>query len=233
MSVEYLDHMGTDLTVVNSARVSFNKESDWEYLDPEYKSSSPWCAQLKEQDVKLINYLAKHAHWTPFAHCFVSFRIKVPMFVAMQLDKHTVGLVTNSVSRRYVDDEPEFWFPKEWRSRPTGSVKQGSSGVNDMVTPAGDLRMWFESQTYEQLNLYNEMIGNSVAPEMARMVLPQSMMVDWIWTGNLTSFFHVWRLRIDGHAQKEAQDFAKLLEQVVEPLFPHSWSALKDASTTH
>lgn len=122
--VEYLDHMGSDLSVVNAARVSFAKESDWVDEQP---GECPSVLKLPEQDKKLINYLAKHNHWSPFAHTSISFRVKAPIFVARQLVKHQVGLVWNEVSRRYVDDEPEFYFPEVWRGRPV-NAKQGSSG---------------------------------------------------------------------------------------------------------
>ena len=210
MSVELINSMGSDVSVVNAARVSFGKQVE----------------EFQDKDIKLINYLAKHNHWTPFAHAFLSFRIKAPIFVARQLVKHQVGLAWNEVSRRYVDDEPEFWFPKKWRSRPTDSVKQGSNGVNDMVTPTGDLRMWFESQTFEQLNLYNEMIGNNVAPEMARMVLPQNTMTEWIWSGSLAAFSRVCKLRLDPHAQQETTEVVQKIAELAEPLFPVSWKAL-------
>src|ERR1043166_5131845 len=130
--VELIDSMGSDLSVVNAARVSFHKESEWEHFVPETGQVKPpdWdtVERLGEKDQKLIGYLAKHGHWTPFAHAFLSFRIKAPIFVARQLVKHQVGLAWNEVSRRYVDDEPEFWFPDVWRGKPV-NAKQGSNGV--------------------------------------------------------------------------------------------------------
>lgn len=211
MSAELIDKMGSDLSVVNAARVSFAKEHK----------------ELQDNDPKLINYLAVHKHWTPFAHCFLSFRIKAPIFVARQLVKHQVGLAWNEVSRRYVDDEPEFWFPEVWRSKPV-NAKQGSSGINDMVTPGGDLVEWAYSQTQEQLNLYNEMIGNDVAPEQARMILPQNTMTEWVWSGSLAAFARVCKLRLDPHAQQETQEIARQIYDAVPSEFQHSWKALME-----
>lgn len=211
MSAELIDKMGSDLSVVNAARVSFAKEHK----------------ELQDNDPKLINYLAAHKHWTPFAHCFLSFRIKAPIFVARQLVKHQVGLAWNEVSRRYVDDEPEFWFPEVWRGKPV-NAKQGSSGINDMVTPGGDLVEWAYSQTQEQLNLYNEMIGNDVAPEQARMVLPQNTMTEWVWSGSLAAFARVCKLRLDPHAQQETQEIARQIYDAVPAEFQYSWKALME-----
>lgn len=211
MSAELIDKMGSDLSVVNAARVSFAKEHK----------------ELQDNDPKLINYLAAHKHWTPFAHCFLSFRIKAPIFVARQLVKHQVGLAWNEVSRRYVDDEPEFWFPEVWRGKPV-NAKQGSSGINDMVTPGGDLVEWAYSQTQEQLNLYNEMIGNDVAPEQARMVLPQNTMTEWVWSGSLAAFARVCKLRLDPHAQQETQEIARQIYDAIPAEFQYSWKALME-----
>lgn len=208
ISVELLDSMGNDLTIANVARVSFNK----------------WKKEFDEKDARLIDYLARHEHVSPFRHTAIQLRCKAPVFLARQLGKHQAGLTWNEVSRRYVDAGIEFFVPDSWRSRPTDGMKQGSGDNHPHSEYFCDL---CDKYLMGVIGVYDEMVRDGVAPEMARMVLPQSMMVDWIWTGNLTAFFHVWRLRIDGHAQKEAQDFAKLLEKVVEPLFPHSWNALK------
>lgn len=210
IKVELIDSMGNDLTVANVARVSFNK----------------WKEEFDERDAKLIDYLARHEHTSPFRHTCIQLRCKAPVFLARQLGKHQVGLSWNEVSRRYVDANVEFFVPDSWRSRPDGSVKQGSGGDHVDSELFSD---WYSAHLTQTMKLYNLMVEDGVAPEMARMVLPQSMMVDWVWTGSLTAFFHVWRLRIDGHAQREAQDFAQKLEDVIQPLFPHSWKALKDA----
>lgn len=208
IKVELVDSMGDDLRVANAARVSFNK----------------WKEELDEGDVGLINYLARHEHSSPFRHTAITLSCKAPVFLARQLGKHQVGLSWNEVSRRYVDAGIEFFVPDNWRSRPDGSVKQGSGGVvgdNDMF------KSIYSEYIKHSLATYENMLACNVAPEQARMVLPQSMMVDWIWTGSLPAFFHVWRLRIDSHAQKEAQEFAQKLEEVIQPIFPHSWGALK------
>ncbi|AUG88541.1 flavin-dependent thymidylate synthase [Pseudomonas phage TC6] len=210
IKVELVDSMGDDLRVANAARVSFNK----------------WKEELDEGDVGLINYLARHEHSSPFRHTAITLSCKAPVFLARQLGKHQVGLSWNEVSRRYVDAGIEFFVPDNWRSRPDGSVKQGSGGVvedNDMF------KSIYSEYIKHSLATYENMLACNVATEQARMVLPQSMMVDWIWTGSLTAFFHAWRLRIDSHAQKEAQEFAQKLEEVVQPIFPHSWKALKNA----
>lgn len=214
--VAYVDHMGTDLSAVNAARVSFSKVSK----------------ELDEKDIKLIHYLANHNHWTPFGHAAVSLRIKAPIFVARQLAKHQVGLVWNEVSRRYVDDEPEFYWPEEgWRQR-AENKKQGSdenkptlSEENfsaclacEVCTPAAVLYLCFD--------LYKNMIQNGVAPEQARMILPQNTMTEWIWTGSLYAWARVANLRLDPHAQKETRDVVQLISNEVEKLFPISWDAL-------
>lgn len=208
IKVELLDHMGSDLTVANVARVSFNN----------------WKDTLDDRDVKLINYLAAHEHSSPFRHPQIQLRCSAPIFLARQLQKHTVGLTWNEVSRRYVDTDIEFFVPDSWRSRPTDGMKQGSGGEYKYQNAANSD---YEYLLEHCLQIYESFIKQGVAPEQARMVLPQSMMVSWVWTGSLTSFFHIYRLRAEAHAQKEAQDFAQLVEEVVQPLLPHSWAALK------
>ena len=218
--VEYVDHMGSDLSVVNAARVSFNKVSNI----------------FSEGDTRLIKYLASHNHWTPFGHTSISLRIKCPIFIARQLGKHQVGLVWNEVSRRYVDEEPEFFFPDEWRGRPV-NAKQGSSGrcegmyVNeDKDWFNDDLTMPLTEQVhllnYNALLTYNEMIAAGCAPEQARMILPQNMMTEFIWTGSLIASTRIYNLRSDLHAQLEVQEVAKMIGSIIEPLYPVSWKAL-------
>lgn len=214
MSVELVDHMGSDLSVVNAARVSFAKESDWDY-------SRDSIGELSEKDSKLINYLARHNHWTPFAHAFLSFRIKAPIFVARQLVKHQVGLAWNEVSRRYVDDEPEFWFPTEWRGRPV-NAKQGSSGVVELSSDynhPGEIAV-------NALHTYKMMIEHGVAPEQARMVLPQNTHTEWIWSGSLAAFCRVCKLRLDPHAQQETRELVEGIKSHLEALFPVSYKAM-------
>ena len=218
MKVDYIDHMGSDINVVNAARVSFAKEAKEFDL---------------EKDSKLINYLAKHNHWSPLAHTSISIRVKAPIFMARQFVKHQIGLVWNEESRRYIDDEPEFYKPVIWRGRPE-NVKQGSSDSEVKILRWND----YEGDQYAD-NVYNNLIENckyiydnmlesGVAPEMARMVLPQSVMTNWIWTGSLVAFARVCKLRLDSHAQKEAQELAKKINDVVAPLYPVSWSALME-----
>jgi len=219
--VEYLDHMGSDLSVVNAARVSFAKESDWVDEQP---GECPSVLILPEQDKKLINYLAKHNHWSPFAHTSISFRVKAPIFVGRQLVKHQVGLVWNEVSRRYIDSEPEFYFPRVWRGRPV-NAKQGSSGEVEMEAHITQGVM----DTVEQcLSDYLGMLELGVAPEQARMVLPQNTMTTWIWTGSLMAFARVCKLRLDPHAQQESREIAIYIDGYCKNLFPVSWQALME-----
>lgn len=222
--------MGSDLSVVNAARVSFAKESDWEEYNPFSEENSPggfyehstgrYC-KLSEKDQKLISYLAKHNHWSPFAHTSLQFRIKAPIFVARQLVKHQVGGVWNEVSRRYVDDEPEFYFPDVWRGKPV-NAKQGSDGVIVLDTR----RVSPQEVIRGALLTYESLLEQDVAPEQARMVLPQNTMTEWIWTGSLMFFARVCKLRLDSHAQQETQEIAKMINDLIPEEFKHSWNAL-------
>lgn len=231
MSVELIDQMGSDLSVVNAARVSFAKESKWEQtvdIDDGYDYSVLF--DLSEKDQKLITYLATHGHWSPFAHAFLSFRIKAPIFVARQLVKHQVGLSWNEVSRRYVDDEPEFWFPKEWRGRPV-NAKQGSSGVVDIseVTAEhydGFTQFGVSDIVHFSHQMYQALLDAGVAPEQARMVLPQNTMTEWIWSGSLMAFARVCKQRLDPHAQQETREVAQKINDLIPVDFSHSWKAL-------
>lgn len=208
MTVQLINHMGNDLSVVNAARVSFDKESK----------------EFSEQDAKLVHYLARHNHWSPFAHAFLSFRIKAPIFVARQLVKHQVGLAWNEVSRRYVSDTPEFYMPNEFHYKPDGSIKQGSSPTvhddNDTI------RSLVAGQAVRSLTLYNHLIDSGVSPEEARMVLPLSSMTEWIWSGSLYAFARVCKLRLDSHAQKATREVAAGIDTIANDLFPVSWEAL-------
>ena len=206
MKVDLVDHMGTDLTVVNAARVSFDRTS----------------STLDDKDIKLIKYLAKHNHWSPFSHCFVQFRVKAPIFIARQLAKHQVGLSWNEVSRRYVDSPPEFYEPETWRGKPE-NVKQGSDGeAKSQYFP----NLYLGDVTELALNNYDKMIVQGVAPEMARMVLPQNMYTEWYWSGSLYAFARVCQLRLDKTSQIEVQEVAIKLSAHCWALFPHSWDAL-------
>lgn len=205
MSVEFLDHMGSDLTVVNAARVSFAKEHE------EFDHTT---------DRGLIKYLAKHNHWSPFAHCSASFRVKAPIFVARQLVKHTVGFSWNEVSRRYVNDEPEFYMPEVWRMA-AANVKQGSS------EEAIQNYDWDSDIICGQpLEIYNRMLELGVCAEQARMVLPQNTMTEWIWTGTLYAWARMCNLRLDSHTQKETREVAQLVSSTMAEVFPTSWEFL-------
>lgn len=390
MKVELVDHMGSDLSVVNAARVSMDKESEWELIgerEVQIYPDLPSVVQdklapmmidvygLKEGDKKLISYLAKHKHWTPFAHTTVSLRLKAPIFVARQLGKHQVGLVWNEVSRRYVDSEPEFYEPERWRMR-AENVKQGSSdealetlpnaqqvsyeegcqtcgkalntsrecekarkkycdsncqalgyrktpegwarikiarlkssaakrgldfdlgykdllplpsicsvigvplnyeagklvaespSVNRIDNQKGYVRgnteiisnkanmmlsnaskdelkafvknvalregVFFQgtsdvSEFYQECkNLYRRLIESGMCAEQARMFMPQAALTEWIWTGNLVALANMCKLRLDSHTQRETQEVAKMVNDVIAPLFPVSWKELMD-----
>ena len=207
----YIDHMGDDLTVVNAARVSFGKQSEWEYGG---------IAQevLSQRDTKLIKYLAKHRHTSPFGHAFASFHVKAPIFVARQLVKHKF-LRWNEISRRYVDDEPEFYVPDVWRER-SDDVKQGSSNkAVDIMTVNRTLYGF-------QLEVYQSLLQRGVAPEQARMVLPQNMMTEWYWSGSLDAFADMCNLRCKADTQAETREVAKQIDRKMIELFPVSWDAL-------
>jgi len=205
----YVNHMGNDLSVVNAARVSFGKESQWSVFSDNI---------LEDRDRKLIHYLAEHKHLSPFGHCFASFHIKAPIFVARQLVKHKF-LRWNEISRRYVDSKPEFYEPKEWRGR-SEDKKQGSDGVVDIY-------MDQDMQWHRQLVAYENLINNGVCPEQARMVLPQSMMTEWYWSGSLDAFADMCNLRCTGDTQLETRLVANQICDSMKELFPVSWFALR------
>lgn len=207
--VQYVSHMGSDLTVVNAARVSFSKES----------------TEFTERDAKLIRYLAKHQHWTPFAHPQITIRIKTPIFVRAQLGKHQVGLVMNEVSRRYVSDDPDIYHPR-WRTAPTNGAKQGSGGFMEYNHDYNAANIAFENAAREAFATYKHLMSLGIAPEQARGVLPQSTYTEWWWTGSLAAFARVYAQRIDAHAQWECQEYGKAIGGVIAPLFPHCWDAL-------
>ena len=219
----YIDHMGTDLTVANAARVSFGKQSEMD-------TSDVWGPPtLKDKDAKLIQYLAKHKHISPFGHCFASFHIKAPIFVARQLVKHKF-LRWNEISRRYVDAEPEFYVPDVWRGR-SEDKKQGST--DEEVNPCDfygfdSMAEAVNSFDGEQLKLYNDMLAAGVCPEQARMVLPQSTMTEWYWSGSLDAFADMCKLRCASDTQAESQEVAWAISLKMEDLFPVSWVALRD-----
>ena len=209
--------MGSDLSVVNAARVSFAKESELEWVEKE-NSPTMYEQTLSDKDKKLIGYLAKHDHWSPFAHASLQFRIKAPIFVARQLVKHQVGLVWNEVSRRYVDDEPEFYIPSEWRLK-AEDKKQGSTDETIEYNIQGAIE--FVTQTYKNL------LSVDVAPEMARMVLPQNLYTEWYWSGTLMAFARVCNLRCKPDTQLETQQIAQQIDTLAKEKFPVSWGALR------
>ena len=221
----YIDHMGSDISVVNAARVSFGKKSDWEYDDTDAYNQKKY---LSKADTKLILYLADHKHTSPFGHCFATFHVKAPVFVARQLVKHKF-LRWNEISRRYVDDEPEFYEPYVWRGR-SEDKKQGST--DEQVNPCDfygfdSMAAAVNSFDGEQLKLYNDMLSAGVAPEQARMVLPQSMMTEWYWSGSLFAFAKMCGLRLKNDSQYETRLVAEQVEDVMMKLFPASWEALR------
>ena len=213
IEVTYVDHMGSDLSVVNAARVSFNKKSDWlpRVHNGEKKA-------LSQKDMKLIRYLANHKHTSPFGHAFASFHVKAPLFVARQLVKHKF-LRWNEVSRRYVDDDPEFYKPLDWRGR-ADNVKQGSYG-----TVKSNANVPYFNDT--MLGVYKQLLDEGVCPEQARMVLPQSMMTEWYWSGSLDAFADMCRLRGMPDTQQESREVAAYISDKMMKLFPVSWAALR------
>ena len=223
INVTYKDVMGDDLTVVNAARVSFGKESKalgWYGPD-----ARPLIPVLNQPDINLINYLAKHKHMSPFGHAFASFHVKAPIFVARQLVKHKF-LRWNEISRRYVDDELEFYVPDVWRGR-SDDKKQGSDGVSVWNHGQGT---GYREQEYEVLQevalLYDKMIKIGVAPEQARMVLPQSTMTEWWWSGSLDAFADMCKLRLKDDTQYESRLVAQMIDKEMSHMFPVSWAAL-------
>ena len=216
IKVTSLDHMGGDITVVNAARVSFGKRSGMVCVD---HVIGKW--QLEDKDKKLIYYLAKHKHMSPFGHCFASFHVKAPVFVARQLVKHKF-LRWNEISRRYVDSEPEFYVPDVWRGS-AEDKKQGSSGVVELSDNVKDGPEFIH---YEAKCLYQEMLDEGVCPEQARMVLPQSTMTEWYWSGSLDAWADMCKLRCASDTQAETREVADQISTVMSEKFPVSWDAL-------
>tara|TARA_B110000046_G_scaffold87925_1_gene96029 strand:+ start:419 stop:1087 length:669 start_codon:yes stop_codon:yes gene_type:complete len=217
IDVTYIDHMGSDLSVVNAARVSFGKKS--EALGTSGIVGETMTPILNDPDKKLIKYLAKHRHMSPFGHAFVSFHVKAPIFAARQLVKHKF-LRWNEISRRYVDDKPEFYEPDVWRGR-ADDKKQGSAGAVESV-PVGALKV----QGY-CLAAYQDLLSSGICPEQARMVLPQSTMTEWYWSGSLDAFADMCNLRCKGDTQLETRLVANQICDSMHKLFPLSWKALR------
>ena len=207
MKVELIDSMGTDLTVVNAARVSFGKKKE----------------KFDDGDEKLIRYLAKHNHWSPFGHCMLQFHIKAPVFVARQLVKHQIGLVWNEISRRYVDTQPEFYEVDKWRGQPIDK-KQGSDGEVEKQGSCAYSKQMVENNARIA---YNDLLNAGVAPEHARMVLPQSLMTEWYWSGSLYAFARVCNLRCAEDSQYETRSIANEIDTQCKIKFPVSWKELR------
>lgn len=243
IKVELLDYMGSDLAVVDAARVSFNKTSDWEYPASveefsDYKQPN-WREKCEEagfytnecggyqrlapSDQKLIKFLATHDHWTPFAHTALKFRVAAPVPIRTQCFKHKIGMIENEESRRYISSTPEIFVPEFFRAKPEGSIKQGSGEKHEFSD------CWlisYKALVAESVATYEDMIADGVCPEQARFILPQGAIVNWIWTGNLVSFANFYLKRTDSHAQVEVQEVAKKVGELVKEIFPVSWSAL-------
>ena len=224
IEVTYIDHMGSDLSVVNSARVSFGKRS--EALGRSGVAGEHMTPILNDPDKRLIKYLANHRHMSPFGHAFASFHVKAPIFVARQLVKHKF-LRWNEVSRRYVDDEPEFYYPDVWRGR-SEDKKQGSSDevVIERTNQADYITHIDIHLQHEALNTYNKMLKKGVCPEQARMVLPQSTMTEWYWSGSLDAFSDMCILRCKEDTQFETRIVADQISACMKDLFPIAWGAL-------
>lgn len=210
MEVTYLDHMGSDKMVVNAARVSFGKSVQ------EFRP---------DKDARLLAFLARHKHELPFAHPHVSFHFKAPIFVARQLAKHQVGFVWSEISRRYVKDAPELYWPREWR-KGSPDIKQGSTdevfedkfGITERAEVAARSLVWD----------YKRLVAEGCCAEQARMILPQNMFTEWHWTGSLLGWARVWGLRVKPDAQRETREIVEKIGPKMAELFPYSWKALTE-----
>jgi len=220
MEAKLIDVMGTDLSVVNAARVSFNKESFYNF--------SEGFADLEERDSKLIKYLANHNHFTPFTHCTITMRERVPIFVARQRFKHVIGFSYNEISRRYVSYEAETYTPTEWR-KAASDKKQGSSDETVDINPNNQIVDIYQQAIDSALWTYDRLIQKGVCPEQARMVLPQSAYTEYYVTGSLYAWARAFNLRSSSDAQKEIQDLAWRWDEILMEKFPYSWVALTEA----
>lgn len=219
MDSKYIDHMGNDLSVVKAAKVSFADDETVQRLIDDIEAQQLGC----RSHTALIRYLAKHGHWTPFAHTAINLRMKAPVPIRTQCFKHKVGFVENEESRRYISSRPELFIPDDFRMKPEGSVKQGSGDIHPMSEP---WKRIYAAKASEMIDLYMAMIEDGVCPEQARFSLPQGCQVNWYWTGNLAAYARFFNQRTDPHAQKEVRDLAHMVAGHIEPLFPHSWKAL-------
>jgi len=206
--IQYVDHMGCDEAVCDAARVSMNKSADLFTVS---------------QNERLIGYLAKHNHWSPFSHCVLKVRVSAPIFIARQLAKHQVGFSWNEVSRRYVSDAPTFFVPDNFRDK-ADNVKQGSASTTNLHSQLYKTKL--ENLCNHAVTIYQEMLDDNVCPEQARAILPQAMMTDWIWTGSLYAWSRMYNLRADPHSQLEVQEYAAKIGNLCFKYFPISWRAL-------
>jgi thymidylate synthase (FAD) len=229
--VELVDHMGNDLTVVNSARVSFNKESSWTMDYPFGESDESPVKTLSQKDRALIKYLAEHKHWTPFSHPQITLRIKAPIFVRTQLFKHKVGFTENEVSRRYVQEDPDIYHPR-WRAKPTNGAKQGSEDFIEINDDYNYINRSYSMAVEEAMTVYKTLLEKGVAPEQARSILPQGAYTEWWWTGSLAAYARVYSQRSDPHAQWEVRQYADAFDKIIGPLFPVSWECLTNVKTS-
>ena len=220
MNVELIEYMGSDLSVIDAARVSFDKKSEWDTIKD---ADGTVKNVLNNKDARLLKYLAEHNHWTPFSHPQITFRITIPIYVARQLAKHQVGGTVNEVSRRYVKYVPKIDLPTQWR-KAAENVKQGSSDELVRIDPSMQIQIDKWKETTELL--YEDLLLMGVCPEQARSVLPVCSETTWIWTGSLYFFARVCKLRLDPHAQKETREVAERISVILGELFPESWSVL-------
>ena len=209
--IELVSHMGDDLTVVNAARVSFNKEA----------------TEFTDKDEKLLQYLAKNNHWTPFAHPQITLRIKAPISIRTQFFKHKQGFVENEISRRYVTFEPEVYHPR-WRTKPTNGAKQGSEDFMEYGNDWNNCNSAYSIAVDMCFDAYHMLLGKGVAPEQARFILPQGVYTEWWWTGSLAAYGRFYRQRSDSHAQWEIREYAEAVGKILMNLYPKSWAALQN-----
>jgi thymidylate synthase (FAD) len=226
MKAEYIDHMGSDLSVVRAAKVSFaNDETVQQFITAEMaeRMSADQGVTVRSHE-GLINYLARHHHWTPFAHTSITLKMAAPVPIRTQCFKHKVGFVENEESRRYISDRPVLFVPEVFRQAPDGDkVKQGSAGPhpnNDIICQA------YVQRCEDMINFYEELVKQGVAPEQARFVLPQGCEVNWYWTGSLYAYACAYLKRVDSHAQGEVRDLFTEIGPIMQKLFPYSWNAL-------
>lgn len=219
MKAQYIDHMGNDLSVVRAAKVSFADDQTVQRFIDDIEAKGLGVRSHSA----LIRYLAKHHHWTPFAHTAITLRVAAPVPIRTQCFKHKAGFVENEESRRYISSRPELFIPDEFREKPEGSVKQGSAGKHKYSHHW--LRL-YQNHCNDAINHYENMVANGVCPEQARFILPQGVIVNWYWTGNLAAYARYFNQRTDPHAQKESRVLAEQVGSLIAPLYPVAWAAL-------